>query len=99
MNNAASQGHAGAMDVANMIVELWDLIMSFNARGIIQEIFRQHCIRPALGQPPDIAESVEFLASARSRFITAQVIAVDGGIAAYVPTTVQAAELFAAAKA
>ncbi len=181
VNNAASQGHAGDMDVVTMSVEFWDRIMSVNARGTMlmckhavplliaagggsivnissgtaaqgdfyatayaatkgaintltkyvatqygaqgvrcnaiapglvmtprlganmpapmQEIFRQHCLTQSLGLPEDIPESVEFLVSARSRFITAQVIAVDGGIASHVPTTVQVAKLFAAPQA
>lgn len=177
VNNAASQGHRGDTDVMSMSVELWDLVMSVNARGTMlmckhalplliargggsivnlssgtaaqgdffstaygtskgaistftkyvatqygaqgircnaiapglimtpklaatlplemQEVFRQHCLTGSLGQPEDIAESILFLVSDKSRFLTGQVIAVDGGFATHVPTTVQVAQLFA----
>jgi NAD(P)-dependent dehydrogenase (short-subunit alcohol dehydrogenase family) len=37
-----------------------------------------------VGQPEDIAEVVVFLASDDSRYITGQMIAVDGGMSAHV---------------
>lgn len=52
----------------------------------VREIFRGHSLTGELGQPRDIAEAVLFLASDRSRFITGQVISVDGGIYAHIPT-------------
>lgn len=41
-------------------------------------------LTPYVGQPDDIAEVVVFLASAESRYITGQMIAVDGGMSAHV---------------
>jgi NAD(P)-dependent dehydrogenase (short-subunit alcohol dehydrogenase family) len=64
----------------------------------MQEIFRQHSLTQRLGEPRDIAEMVLFLASDRSKFITGQLMPVDGGLYAHIPTTVQVAELFAKAQ-
>ena len=41
-------------------------------------------LTPYVGQPDDIAEVVVFLASEESRYITGQMIAVDGGMSAHV---------------
>ena len=41
-------------------------------------------LTPYVGQPEDIAEVVVFLASDESRYITGQMIAVDGGMSAHV---------------
>jgi len=41
-------------------------------------------LTPAVGQPEDIADVVVFLASDESRYITGQMIAVDGGMSAHV---------------
>lgn len=65
----------------------------------MQEIFRLHNVTQTLGTPLDIAEMVAFLASDRARFISGQVIQVDGGIYAHIPTTVQVAEMLAATTA
>jgi NAD(P)-dependent dehydrogenase (short-subunit alcohol dehydrogenase family) len=46
----------------------------------------EHCLAPRTGDPEDIAEMVVFLASDAASFVTAQIIAVDGGIGAHVPT-------------
>jgi NAD(P)-dependent dehydrogenase (short-subunit alcohol dehydrogenase family) len=61
----------------------------------MQAIFRGHSLTGKLGQPQDIAEMVAFLASDRSRFITGQVIPVDGGIFAHIPTVPEVGSLFA----
>jgi hypothetical protein len=42
-------------------------------------------LTPHLGEPYDIANMVAFLASDRARYVTGQVIQVDGGILDYVP--------------
>ena len=41
-------------------------------------------LTPYVGQPDDVAEVVVFLASEESRYITGQLIAVDGGMSAHV---------------
>jgi NAD(P)-dependent dehydrogenase (short-subunit alcohol dehydrogenase family) len=41
-------------------------------------------LTPYVGQPEDIAEVVVFLASEESRYITGQMLAVDGGMSAHV---------------
>lgn len=44
-----------------------------------------HCLLPRLGTPEDIADCVVFLASDAARYITAQVIQVDGGLVGHAP--------------
>ncbi len=41
-------------------------------------------LTPYLGEPDDIANLVVFLASDESRYITGQMIAIDGGMSAHV---------------
>jgi NAD(P)-dependent dehydrogenase (short-subunit alcohol dehydrogenase family) len=176
-NNAASQGQAEDRDVTSMSVELWDHIMSVNARGTmlmckhalpvmisggggsivnissgtstagdffatayaaskgaintftryvatqygaqgvrcnalilgliatpvlksvmpepLRDIFRDNKLVGRLGEPRDIAEMVLFLASDRSRFITGQLLPLDGGFYAHTPTTVPVLALLA----
>src|SRR5271168_5389106 len=170
INNAASQGQLQDREVTSMSVELWDQIMSVNARGTmlmckhalplmiaggggsiinissgtsvagdffatayaaskgaintftkyvatqygaqgircnalvlgliltpvleatlpepLRDIFRDNKLVGRLGEPRDVAEMVLFLASDRSRFITGQLLPVDGGFYAHTPTTV-----------
>lgn len=45
----------------------------------------QHKLTPYLGEPDDIANAVAFLASDESRFMTAQIMVVDGGIIDHMP--------------
>jgi NAD(P)-dependent dehydrogenase (short-subunit alcohol dehydrogenase family) len=176
-NNAASQGQVEDRDVTSMSVELWDHIMSVNARGTmlmckhalpvmiaggggsiinissgtstagdffatayaaskgaintftryvatqygaqgvrcnalvlgliatpvlksvmpepLRDIFRDNKLVGRLGEPRDVAEMVLFLASDRSRFITGQLLPVDGGFYAHTPTTVPVLALLA----
>ena len=41
-------------------------------------------LTPYVGQPEDVADLVLFLASDESRYITGQMIAIDGGMSAHV---------------
>ncbi len=54
-------------------------------------LLHRHVLTPYIGKPEHIAETVVFLASDDSAYITGQVICVDGGYLAHQPTT---AELF-----
>jgi len=65
----------------------------------IQQIFIDNCLIPRLGDPADIAEAVAFLASPRSSYITGQVLQVDGGVLAHLPTMAAINALFAQAGA
>lgn len=65
----------------------------------IQQIFIEACLVPRLGRPEDVAELVAFLASARSSYITGQLLQVDGGILAHLPTMAPLNALFAQAAA
>ncbi|HEY9581312.1 MAG TPA: SDR family oxidoreductase [Rhizorhapis sp.] len=177
-NNAAYHGDVNDGDVLSMTVELWDKIMSVNARGAMlmckhalplmiaqgggsiinissgtaqggdfyatayaaskgaintftkyvatqygaqgircnaiapgiimteallnaldepaREVFRNHSLTQQLGQPADIAEMVAFLASDKAQFVTGQILGVDGGIFAHIPTAFEARKLFGA---
>lgn len=65
----------------------------------IQQIFIEACLIPRLGRPEDVAELVAFLASKRSSYITGQLLQVDGGILAHLPTMAPVNALFAQAAA
>lgn len=65
----------------------------------IQQIFIDACLIPRLGKPEDVAELVAFLASKRSSYITGQLLQVDGGILAHLPTMAPLNALFAQAAA
>jgi NAD(P)-dependent dehydrogenase (short-subunit alcohol dehydrogenase family) len=54
----------------------------------LRDIFRDNKLTGRLGEPRDVAEMVLFLASDRSRYITGQLLPVDGGFYAHTPTTV-----------
>ena len=51
------------------------------------EIFRGNKLTGRLGEPLDVAEMVVFLASDRSRYITGQLLPIDGGFYAHTPTS------------
>jgi len=61
----------------------------------LRDIFRDNKLVGRLGEPQDVAEMVLFLASDRSRFITGQLLPVDGGFYAHTPTTTPVMALFA----
>jgi NAD(P)-dependent dehydrogenase (short-subunit alcohol dehydrogenase family) len=45
----------------------------------------RHALTPYLGEPGDVAQMIAFLASTDARFITGQLIDIDGGIKAHQP--------------
>lgn len=88
----------GAQGIRCNALVLGLIMTSALERGMpapMQDIFLEHNLNRRLGEPRDIAEMVGFLASDRSKFITGQLLPVDGGIYAHVPTTVQVAALMA----
>jgi len=52
----------------------------------VQEMIRRQNLVPRLGTPEDVAQIVAYLASPAAGFITGQVISVDGGFLAHLPT-------------
>jgi NAD(P)-dependent dehydrogenase (short-subunit alcohol dehydrogenase family) len=79
------------------------LIASETMLATMPEQIQQICIESfliqRLGEPDDIAELVAFLASERSSYITGQLIQVNGGFLAHLPTMAPLAALFAEAAA
>jgi NAD(P)-dependent dehydrogenase (short-subunit alcohol dehydrogenase family) len=61
----------------------------------ILELFTANHIIGRLGESEDVAEIIRFLASDHATWITGQVLGIDGGFFAHVPTTVGVAELMA----
>jgi NAD(P)-dependent dehydrogenase (short-subunit alcohol dehydrogenase family) len=53
----------------------------------VHEMMLKYTLTPRLGAPEDIAYTVAFLVSDEAAFITGQVIPVDGGIFAHVPSS------------
>jgi NAD(P)-dependent dehydrogenase (short-subunit alcohol dehydrogenase family) len=60
---------------------------------VVQDLFAAHHVVGRIGQTSDVAEFVRFLASDYSTWVTGQVLPVDGGFFAHLPTTVGLAEL------
>jgi NAD(P)-dependent dehydrogenase (short-subunit alcohol dehydrogenase family) len=56
-----------------------------NVPGPLREAMRENCLLPYLGQPSDVASTIVFLASAEARFVTGQVLCVDGGLLSQLP--------------
>lgn len=81
---ATSEGKAGVR--ANTIVPgliLTDAVRAHLSEEIIGRLGRA-TLTPYLGEPQDVADLVVFLASDASRYITGQMIAIDGGMSAHV---------------
>jgi NAD(P)-dependent dehydrogenase (short-subunit alcohol dehydrogenase family) len=81
---ATTEGKRGVR--ANTIVPgliVTDAVRSHLSEGIIGGLGRA-TLTPYLGQPTDVANLVVFLASEQSRYITGQMISIDGGMSAHV---------------
>jgi NAD(P)-dependent dehydrogenase (short-subunit alcohol dehydrogenase family) len=81
---ATSEGKGGVR--ANTIVPgliLTDAVRAHLSEDIIGRLGRA-TLTPYLGQPQDVADLVVFLASEQSRYITGQMISIDGGMSAHV---------------
>lgn len=81
---ATSEGKRGVR--ANTIVPgliLTDAVRAHLSQDVIGNLGRA-TLTPYLGQPKDVAELVVFLASEQSRYITGQMISIDGGMSAHV---------------
>lgn len=81
---AASEGRRGVR--ANTIVPgliITDAVRAHLTEDIISGLGRA-TLTPYLGQPRDVADLVVFLASEQSRYITGQMITIDGGMSAHV---------------
>lgn len=61
----------------------------------LREIVEEETLTPYLGDPMDIAHAVAFLASAEARYITGQMIVVDGGTSAHIPGFARLSEMIA----
>jgi NAD(P)-dependent dehydrogenase (short-subunit alcohol dehydrogenase family) len=81
---ATSEGKGGVR--ANTIVPgliLTDAVRAHLSEDVIGRLGRA-TLTPYLGQPQDVADLVAFLASEQSRYITGQMISIDGGMSAHV---------------
>ncbi len=81
---ATSEGKRGVR--ANTIVPgliITDAVRAHLTEDIIGGLGRA-TLTPYLGQPKDVADLVVFLASEQSRYITGQMISIDGGMSAHV---------------
>jgi NAD(P)-dependent dehydrogenase (short-subunit alcohol dehydrogenase family) len=84
MYAAASHGKQGVR--VNTIVPgliITDAVRAHLSEKALDGLGRS-ILTPYLGQPDDIANLVVFLASDESRYITGQMIAIDGGMSAHV---------------
>ncbi|MCK8675804.1 SDR family oxidoreductase, partial [Rhodococcus sp. HM1] len=52
----------------------------------MQQHLRRHQLLPRAGSPEDVAALVAFLLSDEASFITGQIVCIDGGMLAHVPT-------------
>jgi NAD(P)-dependent dehydrogenase (short-subunit alcohol dehydrogenase family) len=82
----AAAGHGKQGVRVNTIVPgliITDAVRAHLTEEIVESLGRA-TLTPFLGQPDDIANLVVFLASEESRYITGQMIAIDGGMSAHV---------------
>jgi NAD(P)-dependent dehydrogenase (short-subunit alcohol dehydrogenase family) len=56
-----------------------------NVPGRLIEAMRENCLLPYLGTPSDVAAAIVFLASDEARFVTGQLLCVDGGLLSQLP--------------
>lgn len=61
----------------------------------LREIVEEETLTPYLGDPMDIAHAVAFLASDDARYITGQMIVVDGGTSVHIPGYARLGEMIA----
>jgi len=59
--------------------------LAANVPAEVVAMMADQCLLPELGQPQDVADLCLFLASDESRYITGQVIRVDGGLLSHLP--------------
>jgi NAD(P)-dependent dehydrogenase (short-subunit alcohol dehydrogenase family) len=84
---AAAHGKDGVR--VNTIVPgliVTDAVRAHLSPDVLEHLGRT-TLTPYLGQPDDVADLVVFLASDESRYITGQMIAIDGGMSAHVGRT------------
>ncbi|HBF31629.1 SDR family NAD(P)-dependent oxidoreductase [Rhizobium sp.] len=62
----------------------------------LREIVEEETLTPYLGDPMDIAHAVAFLASDEARYITGQMLVVDGGTSVHIPGYARLNEMFSA---
>ncbi len=64
---------------------LTDLYRNLDSRHLEKEFeeLKKHTPLNAIGEPSEIADLAVFLASDASKFITGQIIAIDGGLSLY----------------
>ena len=82
----AASGHGEQGVRVNTIVPgliITDAVRAHLTEEMVEGLGRA-TLTPFLGQPDDIANLVVFLASEESRYITGQMIAIDGGMSAHV---------------
>jgi NAD(P)-dependent dehydrogenase (short-subunit alcohol dehydrogenase family) len=82
----AASGHGKQGVRVNTIVPgliITDAVRAHLTEEMVEGLGRA-TLTPFLGQPDDIANLVVFLASEESRYITGQMIAIDGGMSAHV---------------
>jgi NAD(P)-dependent dehydrogenase (short-subunit alcohol dehydrogenase family) len=61
----------------------------------LREIVEEETLTPYLGDPMDIAHAVAFLASDEARYITGQMLVVDGGTSAHIPGFARLSDMIA----